>query len=78
MSYEQCEATSTKTHETQGESDDNINPDEGIPNVTDSRTAVQQTTTRCSERTRRAPQYFEDFVTGIELENLALHCDASI
>ena len=75
---EQCEATSTKTHAIQGESEDNINPDEGTPNVTDSTTAVQQTTTRCSGRTRRAPQHFGDYVTGRELENLALHCDALI
>ena len=50
----------------------------GTPNVTDSTTAVQQTTTRCSGRTRRAPQHFGDYVTGRELENLALHCDALI
>ena len=78
VSYEQCEATSTKTHAIQGESEDNINPDKGTPNVTDSTTAVQQTTTRCSGRTRRAPQHFGDYVTGRELENLALHCDALI
>ena len=75
---EQCEATSTKTHAIQGESEDNINPDEGTPNVTDSSAAVQQTTTRCSGRTRRAPQHFGDYMTGRELENLALHCDALI
>ena len=80
-SDEQCETTSTKTHAIQGESEDNINPDEGTPNVTDSTTAVQQTTTRCSGRTRRAPQHFGDYVTRRELENLALHslhCDALI
>ena len=77
-SDEQCETTSTKTHAIQGESEDNINPDEGTPNVTDSTTAVQQTTTRCSGRTRRAPQHFGNYVTGRELENLALHCDALI
>ena len=75
VSYEQCEATSTKTHAIQGESEDNINPDEKTPNVTDSTTAVQQITTRCSGRTRKAPQHFGDYMTGIELENLALHCD---
>ena len=75
---EQCEATSTKTHAIQGESEDNINPDEGTRNVTDSTLAVQQTTTRCSGRTRRVPQQFGDYVTGRELENLALHCDALI
>ena len=75
---EQCEATSTKTHAIQCESEDNINPDEGTPNVRDSTTAVQQTTTRCSRRTRRAPQHFSDYVTGRKLENLALHCDALI
>ena len=37
---EQCEATSTKTHAIQGESENNINPDEGSPNVSDSTTAV--------------------------------------
>ena len=78
MIDEQCEATSTKTHAIQGESEDNINPDEGTRNVTDSTTAVQQTTTRCSERTRWAPQHFGDYVTGRELENLAHHCDALI
>ena len=78
VSYEQCEATSTKTHATQGESKDNINPDEGTPNVLDSTTAVKQTTTRCSGGTRRAPQHFGDYVTGRELENPALHCDALI
>ena len=75
---EQCEATSTKTHAIQGESEENINPDEGTPNVTDSTTAVQQTTTRCSGRTRRPPQHFGDYVTGRELENLALHCNALV
>ena len=45
VSYEQYDTTSTKTYEIQGESEDNINPDEGTPNVTDSTTAVQQTTT---------------------------------
>ena len=75
---EQFEATSTKTHAIQGESEDNINPDEGTRNVTDSTLAVQQTTTRCSGRTRRVPQQFGDYVTGRELENLALHCDALI
>ena len=75
---EQCEATSTKTHAIQGESENNINPDEGTPNDTDSTTAVQQTTIRCSGRTRRAPQHFGNYVTGRELENLALHCDALI
>ena len=77
-SDEQCETTSTKIHAIQGESEDNINPDEGTPNVTDSTTAVQQTTTRCSGRTGREPQHFGDYVTGGELENLALHCDALI
>ena len=77
-SDEQCETTSTKTRTIQGDSEDNINPDDGTPNVTDSTTAVQQTTTRCSGRTRRAPQHFGDYVTGRELENLALHCDALI
>ena len=61
---EECEATSTETHAIQGELEDNINPDEGTPNVTDSTTAVQQTTTRCTGRTRRAPQHFGDYVTG--------------
>ena len=75
---EQCEATSTKTHAIQGESEDNINPDEGTPNITDSTTAVQQTTIRCSGRTRSAPQFFGDYLTGRELEKLALHCDAVI
>ena len=69
---------STKTHAIQGESDDNINPDERLPNFTDSTTAVQQTTTRCSGRTRKAPQHIGGYVTGRELENLALHCDALI
>ena len=78
MLDEQCEATSTKTHAIQDESEDNINPDEGTPNVTDSTAPVQQTTTRCSGRTRRVPQHFGDYVTGKELENLALHCDALI
>ena len=78
MLEEQCEATLTKTDAIQGESEKNINPDEGTLNVTDSTTAVQQTTTRCSGRTRRAPQHFGDYVTGRELENLALHCDALI
>ena len=68
----------TKTRAIQGESEDNINPDEGTPNVADSTTAVQQTTTRLSGRTRRAPQHFGDYLTGRELENLALHCDALI
>ena len=75
---EHCEAQSTKTHAIQGESEDNINPDEWTPSVTDSTTAVQQTTTRGSGRTRRAPQSFGYYVTGRELENLALHCDALI
>ena len=75
---EQCEATSSKTHAIQGESEDNINPDEGTHNVTDKTTAVQQTTTRCSGRSRKAPQDFGDYVTDKELENLALHCDALI
>ena len=78
VSDKQCEATSTKTHAIQGKSEDNINPDEGTPNVTDSTSAVQQTTTRCSGRTRRAPQRFGDYVTVRELKNLALHCDALI
>ena len=78
VSYEQCEATSTKTHAIQGKSEDNHNPDEGTHHVTDSTTAVQQTTTRYSGRTRRAPQHFGDYVTGKELENLVLHCDALI
>ena len=73
---ERCEVTSTKTHAIQGESEDSINP--GTPKVTDSTTTVQQTTTRCSGRTRRAPQHFCDYVTGRDLENLALHCDALI
>ena len=77
-SYEQCETTSTKTHAIQCESEENFNPDEGTSNVTDSTTAVQQTTTRCSGRTRKAPQHFGDYVTGRELENRALYCDASI
>ena len=47
---EHCEATSTKTHAIQGESEENINPDERTHNVTDSTTAVQQTTTKCSGR----------------------------
>ena len=64
---EQCEATSTKTHAIQGESEDNIISDEGTPNFTASTLAVQQTTTRCSGRTRRAPQLFGDYVTGSEL-----------
>ena len=78
VSDNQCEAKSTKTHAIQGESEDNINPDEGTPNVTDSTTAVQQTTTRCSGRTRRGPQHFGDYVTGRELESLALRCDGLI
>ena len=53
---EQCEATPTNTNAIQGESEDNINPDEATPNVTESITAVQQTTTRCSRRTRGAPR----------------------
>ena len=28
--------------------------------------------------TRRAPQHFGDYVTGRELEKLALHCDSLI
>ena len=40
-SDEQCETTSTKTRAIQGDSEDNINPDDGTPNVTDSTTAVQ-------------------------------------
>ena len=40
---EQCEATSTKTHAIQGESEDNINPDEGNPMLQ----TVQQ---QCSRR----------------------------
>ena len=75
---EQCEAISTKTHAIQAESEDNINPDEGTPNVTDSTTAVQQTKTRCSGKIRRAPQHFGDYVIGKELENLVRHCDALI
>ena len=67
-----------RTHATQGESKDNINPDERTPNVIDSTTDVQQTTSRCLGRTQRAPQHFGDYVTGKELENLALHCDALI
>ena len=57
---EQCEATSTKTHAIQGESEDNITPDEGTPNVTDSTTAVQQTTTRCSRPDVRRFKYPQD------------------
>ena len=55
-SDEQSETTSTKTHAIQGESEDNINPDEGTPNATDNTSAVQQTTNRYSGWTRRAPQ----------------------
>ena len=39
---------------------------------------VQQQCIRRSRRTRRAPQHFGDNVTGRELENLELHCDALI
>ena len=75
---EQCEATTTKTAAIQGESEDNISQDKGTPNVTDSTTAVQQTTTKCSGRTPRALQHFGDCVTRKEMENLTLHCDALI
>ena len=57
---ERCEATSTKPHSFQGESEENINPKEGTTNVTDSTTAVQQTTTICSGRTRSAPLDFSE------------------
>ena len=39
---------------------------------------MQQLTSRCSVRTRRAPQHFDDYVTRRDLENLARHCDALI
>ena len=42
-SDEQCETTSTKTRAIQGDSEDNINPDDGTPNVQ----TVQQ---QCSRR----------------------------
>ena len=75
---EEFDAKSTKTHAIKGESEENINPDERKPNVIDSTTAVQQATTRCSGRTRRAPQRLGNYVTGKELEKLALHCDGLI
>ena len=76
------ETTSVNTSDVNDHTDGVLKLNKDAQNIVEAAAIVDDVVTpmpiRSSGRTRRAPQMFGDYVTGQELENLALHCDALV